>query len=144
MNPILQSTIGPAFMLLIAIGGYALFARSRDAAKAVTTETEEETKRIRNEMAADDLHSRELFRAELAAWQVEFLKNLNGTYLRGELAKLLFKTMEDKLEALDDKLDRLESYLKTDAGFRAANRADTSSLIAEHVNHCPLSHLGKA
>jgi hypothetical protein len=112
MNPFLQYLISPVATLLIATAGYAIFARSRDAAKIVSAENEEEAKRIRSEMAADDLHSRELFRAELAAWQVSFLRDLNGTYLRGELAKVLFKTMEDKLEALDDKLDGLDSYLK--------------------------------
>ena len=112
MNPFLQYLISPVATLLIATAGYAILARSRDAAKIVSAENEEEAKRIRSEMAADDLHSRELFRAELAAWQVSFLRTLNGTYLRGELAKVLFKTMEDKLEALDDKLDDLDSYLK--------------------------------
>jgi hypothetical protein len=112
MNSILPYLISPAATLLIAVAGYALFSRSRDAAKVVSAENEGEAKRIRSALAAEDLHSRELFRAELAAWQVQFLRDLNGTYLRGELAKLLFKTMEDKLAALDVKLDGLDGYLK--------------------------------
>jgi hypothetical protein len=73
--------------------------RTAQAARAV------EEREARQKDVDSDTHSRDLFRGELAKWQIDFLKTLNGTYLRGELANVRFK-------ALEDKVDRLDQYLR--------------------------------
>ena len=96
MNPIIQSLIGPAATLLIAVAGYALWSRSREAAGEVAKSGEAEARQVRARLLEDDEHTRKLLQDDLARWENGFVIRLNGTYLRGPEAKLRFDSKLSK------------------------------------------------
>ena len=98
-------------MLLIAVGGYALMSKSREEANNVKTASDEETHRVRTELLEAEDRTRRLLQDELSRWQVGFLQTLNGTYLRGNEAKLWF-------EALEKAVERVEAHLVSEHDLR--------------------------
>ena len=127
MHPALIALIGVAATLAIGVAAYAMHSRSLETFRTAQAARAVEEREARQKDVDSDTHSRDLFRGELATWQIDFLKTLNGTYLRGELANVRFK-------ALEDKVDRLDQYLTSDTGFRAAIRSDIGLLVKDHID----------